>query len=141
MSARAFVDRGQVVEQLVVARAPVIQECQYPVDLLAMGPERGDAVVVRARSRSFGFKFSLERRFDCLSHKHHISSMGRRSVARCRADLFKSRNEGEGRRSTPCGPTTQLKGLRSVPTAFCRSIRPSMKASGRGGQPDAFIEG
>ncbi len=41
---------------------------------------------------------------------------------------------GSGRR-TSCDPTAQLSGRRSVPTTWRRSCRPSMNASGRGGQP------
>ena len=49
--------------------------------------------------------------------------------------LSDGRRDGKGGRSTPCGPITQLRGRRSVPTALCNSVTPSRNASGRGGQP------
>src|SRR6185437_2223532 len=68
----------------------------------------------------------------------HTSSTGRSVLARCRCGRFRSRNEGMGARSTPCGPTTQLKGRRSSPTACCSKSKPSINASGRGGQPGTY---
>ena len=60
----------------------------------------------------------------------HTSSGVRRSVACCRVGRLRSRMEGIGGRSTPCGPTTQLSGRRSVPTAFCSSSKPFQKRVG-----------
>src|SRR5215469_3801765 len=65
----------------------------------------------------------------------HTSSGSRSRVVFCLDGCIRSRIDGSGARTVSCGPTTQLSGRCSVPTAFCNNSRPSRKASGRGGQP------
>src|SRR5438105_598673 len=120
MFPHALIDRGEVVQHAVIGLEPAQQIARlFPRD-----PVRGNAILglLVGSWRGGG------------AHDY-TSSGGLRSVVFCRNGRFRSRNEGMGGRSTPCGPMTQLSGRLSMPTAFCNSTRPSSKASGRGGQP------
>src|SRR5665213_1142191 len=72
------------------------------------------------------------------NHHFQTSSLLLSTVARCRSFRLRSRREGSGGRDVACEPATQLKGLRSLTTAFCKSSNPSSKASGRGGHPGTY---
>src|SRR5262249_1927059 len=73
-----------------------------------------------------------------IGRLRQISSGGLRVVSFSRKGRFRSRREGFGSFSTPCGPITQLNGRRSVLTAFESRTRPSSQASGRGGHPGPY---
>src|SRR6185437_3825863 len=104
-------------------------------------PKRGKPVARRLYCEHAFTGFALELLGDGqVGGRLHIqtSSIGRRLVIFFRSVAFRLRIEGSSGRSTPCGPTTQLNGRRSLPTEFCSSSRPSRKASGRGGQPGTY---
>src|SRR5690606_17285678 len=105
---------------------------------------RGQVARDPRRRVCFGERGMLVRR-RCRQLSLHASSVrdqmesGVRRV-RCpvRSARRSSRKLRTGARVTPCGPTTHERGRRSVPTACCSSVSPSISASGRGGHPGTY---
>ncbi len=147
MVADALVDGGQIVKHAVGrrdVRLEVAEARPAPDPWLTQSVGTPSRVVWTASTDAGEPALQLAEdvgavgRKGCVLRFAHAITPRRGSAVqrlRCRSARFWSLMHGGSGRSTPCGPTTQLSGRFSVPTSLLNSSRPSMKASGRGGQP------
>src|ERR1019366_5073125 len=135
------VNRSEVVQHPIRLRNLILEITQQVVDVVLGCPVGRNAVARRLWCEHTLADLVLESFVNGrIGDSGHIqTSSGERRVATfSRSARLRSRIDGSWGGSPPFGPTTQLNGLRSLPTAFCSSIRPSRKASGRGGQPGTY---
>src|SRR5208283_5027597 len=133
MHPHALIDGREVVQHLVGLVDLFLEKAQKRGQKILRHPKRGNTVI-RLLGYGYGTKFVPDFFCDCRGGDH-TSSVSRRVVIFCREGCNRSRIEGIGARVVSCGPTTQLNGRRSVPTACRNNSSPSRNASGRGGQP------
>src|SRR5215813_6318587 len=131
-----LVNCRQVIEHLVRLLDTAFEIRENLTYLVPRCGEGRDTILRVLGNNRFPAKLLLKRINDVVCQNGvHTWSIVLNSVACCRAERFRSRSDGIGARSTTWGPTTQLSGRFSVPTAFCNSVNPSKNASGRGGHP------
>src|SRR5215469_1334956 len=133
MLPHALIDGGEVIQHLVRAVDIFFEKAEQAEHAILRYPKGGD-MIDRLLGRS-GKTKAIANFLSDGGDGDHTSSGSRSRVVFCRDGRIKSRIDGSGARTVSRGPTTQLSGRCSVPTAFCSNSRPSRKASGRGGQP------
>src|SRR5690242_4448663 len=133
MLPHALIDGRKVIQHLVRTIDIIFEKAQQVEYAILRYPKGGD-VIDRLLGRS-GRTKAVANFLSDSGERDHTSSGSRSRVVFCRDGRIKSRIDGRGVRTVSCGPTTQLSGRCSVPTAFCSNSRPSRKASGRGGHP------
>src|SRR5438552_2423269 len=133
MLPHALIDGREVIQHLVRTVDILFEKAEQVEHAILRYPKSGN-MVDRLLGRS-GRTKAVTNFLGDGGDGDHTSSGSRSRVVFCRDGCIRSRIEGSGARTVSCGPTTQLSGRCSVPTAFCNNSRPSRKASGRGGQP------
>jgi len=143
MRAEALVDSSQVVECFEWSVDLRFEEAQKARNVGFRDPQRGKIGTCFFGNKGAGAKacFELAQNRGVVTHyrsvrshrvrlgfNRQISSGDLSTVVRERSALLRSLMEGSDARTTPCGPTTQLRGRRSFPTCLCSSVSPSMKA-------------
>src|SRR5215469_15570659 len=133
MLTHALIDGREVIQHLVRTVDVFFEKAEQAEHAVLRHPNGGDMI---GRLLGHGDRTKAVANFLRDGRDgDHTSSGSRSRVVFCRDGCIRSRIDGSGARTVSCGPTTQLSGRCSAPTAFCNNSRPSRKASGRGGQP------